>query len=203
MAPLSTNLPNATIHATPDSSAVNTPSPDYAYATKYAGPPFPVTHTNVSVPPSTAGGANNNCNMVGLSRCPEPFSNNNNNHSECCNIRRSNVPESNCQMGAQRVFNHPVHSQHSHANVVPLALLGRWPALVECPGCRGVAPTSTKHVAGKGSHWMATMFFFTTAIFTFVPYVTPAMKDVEHHCLRCGRHLATNRFGGGTQAKLM
>lgn len=50
---------------------------------------------------------------------------------------------------------------------------------------------------------MATMFFFTTGIFTFVPYVTPAMKDVEHHCLRCGRHLATNRFGGGTQAKLM
>ncbi|KAL5884245.1 hypothetical protein ACKVWC_003215 [Pyricularia oryzae] len=202
MAPLSTPLPNATIHATPDSSAVNTPSPDYAYATKYAGPPFPVA--NASIPPSSAGGGNHNCNMVGLPRCQEQFGNNSSHHHpECCSTRRANVAESNCQTGAQHVFGHPVHSQHSHANVVPLALLGRWPALVECPGCRGVAPTSTKHVAGKGSHWMATMFFFTTGIFTFVPYVTPAMKDVEHHCLRCGRHLATNRFGGGTQAKLM
>ncbi|KAI6366840.1 hypothetical protein MCOR25_005056 [Pyricularia grisea] len=198
MAPLNTHLANATIHATPDSSAVNTPSPDYAYATKYAGPPFPVTNNSTGIPPSTTC-RGNNCNMVGLSRCQEPF-NSSSNHPECCNFRRANVPESNYQMGAQHVFNHP---QHSHANVVPLALLGRWPALVECPGCMGVAPTSTKHVAGKGSHWMATMFLFTTGILTFVPYVTPAMKDVEHHCLRCGRHLATNRFGGGTQAKLM
>jgi hypothetical protein len=39
----------------------------------------------------------------------------------------------------------------SGANVVPLPLVGRWPALVECPSCDAVAPTVTEHQAGKGS----------------------------------------------------
>ncbi|WYZ42344.1 hypothetical protein EsH8_VI_000043 [Colletotrichum jinshuiense] len=91
----------------------------------------------------------------------------------------------------------------SRANVVPIALLDRWPALIECPGCKGVAPTNTEHMVGKGTHWMATMFFFTTAIGVFIPYVARPFKDIRHTCMRCGRKVATRRFGGGTKAHLM
>ncbi|TDZ25666.1 hypothetical protein Cob_v001407 [Colletotrichum orbiculare MAFF 240422] len=93
--------------------------------------------------------------------------------------------------------------QASRANLVPLPLLGKWPALVECPGCQGVAPTTTEHTIGKGTHWMAVMLFFTTGLGVFVPYSTNTFKNVRHNCLRCGRVLATKRFGGGTRAHLM
>ncbi|KAL0938316.1 litaf-like zinc finger domain-containing protein [Colletotrichum truncatum] len=91
----------------------------------------------------------------------------------------------------------------SRANVVPLPMLGRWPALVECPGCRGVAPTTTDHTIGKGTHWMAVLLFCTTGLGVFIPYSMKPFKNVRHNCLRCGRTLATRRFGGGTKAHLM
>lgn len=50
---------------------------------------------------------------------------------------------------------------------------------------------------------MAVMFFFTTVIFAFIPYAFDTFKDVRHKCMRCGQSLATNHFGGGTQAHLM
>jgi hypothetical protein len=51
---------------------------------------------------------------------------------------------------------------------------------------------------------MAFLFFLTTGgVFSFVPYVAKPMKNVRHSCRRCGRHLATKRFGGGTKTHLM
>jgi hypothetical protein len=39
----------------------------------------------------------------------------------------------------------------SEANVVPLSLLGRWPATVECPGCWELTFTNTKVKSAKGT----------------------------------------------------
>jgi hypothetical protein len=50
---------------------------------------------------------------------------------------------------------------------------------------------------------MAAMFFFTTGIGVFIPYVANPFKNVEHACMKCGRRLATRRFGSGTKAHLM
>lgn len=50
---------------------------------------------------------------------------------------------------------------------------------------------------------MAVLFFFTTGIFFFIPYVADHFKDVKHSCIRCGRGLATHHFGAGTEAHLM
>ncbi|KAF6844596.1 litaf-like zinc finger domain-containing protein [Colletotrichum musicola] len=91
----------------------------------------------------------------------------------------------------------------SRANVVPVPMLDRWPALAECPGCHGIAATNTEHVIGKGAHWMAAMFFFTTGLGVVIPYAMKPFKNVRHSCMRCGRVLATRRFGGGTRAHLM
>ncbi|KAK1707421.1 LITAF-like zinc ribbon domain-containing protein [Colletotrichum lupini] len=105
---------------------------------------------------------------------------------------------------------HVVHCNHgeslgegSRANVVPVALVERWPALIECPACKGVTPTTTDHTIGKGAHWMAVMLFFTTGVGVFAPYAMRPFKDVVHSCQRCGRKVATRRFGGGTKAHLM
>ncbi|KAI8300919.1 hypothetical protein K4K61_009371 [Colletotrichum sp. SAR11_59] len=111
---------------------------------------------------------------------------------------------SHCQM----TFVQPCHhgesvGEGSRSNMVPLPMLGRFPALVECPGCKGVAPTTTEHTIGKGTHWMAVMFFCTTGVGVFIPYSMKPFKNVRHNCMRCGRTLATNRFGGGTKAHLM
>ncbi|KAH6654003.1 LITAF-like zinc ribbon domain-containing protein [Truncatella angustata] len=89
------------------------------------------------------------------------------------------------------------------SNLVPLPLLARYPALAECPGCRSVGPTSVHHRAGKGTHWMATFFFFTTGILALLPYTMDHFKNAEHTCMKCGRKLATQRFGGGTKAHLI
>lgn len=39
----------------------------------------------------------------------------------------------------------------SRANVVPLPLLHRHPAMIECPACKEVGPTMTRHKAGAGA----------------------------------------------------
>lgn len=39
----------------------------------------------------------------------------------------------------------------SWANVVPLSLLGRWAAVVECPLCKELTRTTLKHETGKGT----------------------------------------------------
>lgn len=39
----------------------------------------------------------------------------------------------------------------SGPNVVPLPLLKRFSAAVECPACRAVGPTNIEHKAGKGT----------------------------------------------------
>ena len=41
--------------------------------------------------------------------------------------------------------------QPSWANVVPLSLLGRWAAVVECPLCRELTRTTLRHETGKGT----------------------------------------------------
>ncbi|KAK6087979.1 litaf-like zinc finger domain-containing protein [Seiridium cupressi] len=111
-------------------------------------------------------------------------------------------------VGCPHAGNGRSHGNHHHehqvpANVVPLPLLKRYTALAECPACRGVGPTNVKHRAGKGTHWMATFFFFTTGIFVFLPYAMDHFKNAEHVCMKCGRKLATQRFGGSTKAHLM
>ncbi|KAI4596750.1 hypothetical protein KJ359_005092 [Pestalotiopsis sp. 9143b] len=100
---------------------------------------------------------------------------------------------------------HHYHERHESAanNVVPLPLLGRFPALAECPGCRSVSPTSVRYRNGKGTHWMATFFLFSTGIFAFLPYSMDHFKNAEHSCMKCGRRLATQRFGGGTRSHLI
>ena len=39
----------------------------------------------------------------------------------------------------------------SWANVVPLSLLGRWAAVVECPLCKELTRTTLRHETGKGT----------------------------------------------------
>lgn len=51
--------------------------------------------------------------------------------------------------------------------------------------------------------WMAALFFFTTGLGVFLPYAEKTFKNVEHMCMSCGRVVAVQRFGGGTQAKLL
>jgi hypothetical protein len=41
--------------------------------------------------------------------------------------------------------------QPSWANVVPLSLLGRWAAVVECPLCKELTRTTLRHETGKGT----------------------------------------------------
>ncbi|KAH7028165.1 LITAF-like zinc ribbon domain-containing protein [Microdochium trichocladiopsis] len=90
-----------------------------------------------------------------------------------------------------------------YGNVVPVPLLQRFPALIQCPACRDIGPTSVRHVPGKGTHWMATFFFFTTGLGVFIPYAANHFKNAEHMCSKCGRIVAVQRFGGATQAKLL
>lgn len=66
--------------------------------------------------------------------------------------------------GAEGVMHHHGHNQLTpgayrgcvaaprvEANIVPVPLLARYPALIQCPGCREISATSTKHVVGKGT----------------------------------------------------
>lgn len=105
-------------------------------------------------------------------------------------LERANTSRSNC-------------GEPSWANVVPLSLLGRWAAVVECPLCKELTRTTLRHETGKGTHWMATLLLFTTGVGFFVPYVTDFSKNVQHRCLKCGNTLATNHFGSGTEAHLI
>ncbi|WQF84307.1 Putative LITAF domain containing protein [Colletotrichum destructivum] len=118
----------------------------------------------------------------------------------CANASFCNA--SHCHI-AQSCHHGQADGSTAQSNVVPVALLRRWPALIECPGCRAVLPTNTDHVVGKGSHWMAAMFFCTTVIGVFIPYAITSFKDIRHSCARCGRKVATQRFGSGTKAHLM
>ncbi|KUI70967.1 hypothetical protein VM1G_06574 [Cytospora mali] len=95
------------------------------------------------------------------------------------------------------------HGSLSRANVVPLSLLKRWPATVECPACGELTHTNTRFETGNGTHWMATLLFFTTAVGVVVPYMSDFAKNVQHNCLRCGRTLATHHFGSGTEVHLV
>lgn len=51
--------------------------------------------------------------------------------------------------------------------------------------------------------WMATFFLLSTGIFAFLPYSMDHFKNAEHSCMKCGRRLATQRFGGGTRSHLI
>ena len=53
------------------------------------------------------------------------------------------------------------------------------------------------------SSGLAVMFFLTTGIFAFIPYVCNVMKDVQHTCMKCGRVLATRHMGGATESHLL
>ncbi|ROW04776.1 hypothetical protein VMCG_04772 [Cytospora schulzeri] len=70
-----------------------------------------------------------------------------------------------------------VQGSLSRANVVPLSLLKRWPACVECPVCRELTHTNARIKTGHGTHWMATLLFFTTGVGAFVPYMTNFSKN--------------------------
>ncbi|KAK8041298.1 hypothetical protein PG994_014305 [Apiospora phragmitis] len=108
-----------------------------------------------------------------------------------------------CCHGVRHLAGHHSYHEPVTANVVPVPLLQRWSALAQCPGCHEVAPTVVKYKSGKGTHWMATFFFFTTGIFTFIPYAVNHFKNAEHSCVHCGRLLATYRFGSGPRAHVL
>ncbi|KAK7954978.1 hypothetical protein PG988_015672 [Apiospora saccharicola] len=108
-----------------------------------------------------------------------------------------------CCHHVQRPAGHNQYHEPAKANVVPVPLLQRWSALVECPGCHEIAPTVVKYKPGKGAHWIATFFSFTTGIFAFVPYAMRHFKDAKHSCVHCGRLLATYRFGSGPRAHVL
>lgn len=91
----------------------------------------------------------------------------------------------------------------SRTNVVPLSLLKRWPATVECPACRELTHTNARVKTGHGTHWMATLLFFTTGLGVIIPYVTNFSKNVHHYCFRCGKKLVTHHFGSGTETHLI
>ncbi|KAK6834912.1 hypothetical protein PG990_000280 [Apiospora arundinis] len=98
---------------------------------------------------------------------------------------------------------HHSYREPTTANVVPVPLLQRWSALAQCPGCHEIAPTVVQYKSGKGTHWMATFFFFTTGIFAWVPYSMKHFKNAQHSCVHCKRVLATYRFGSGPRAHVV
>jgi len=83
---------------------------------------------------------------------------------------------------------------------IPISLLGRYQAPVECPACSRRTVTVVKHKNGKGTHTWAGILFVTTFIGGVVPYTMDYFKNVQHRCGRCGVVLATNHFGSGTEA---
>jgi len=87
-------------------------------------------------------------------------------------------------------------------DTVPYSLLGRWPATVICSACGQKAMTRVGYKIGAGSHSWAAVFFFTTGIFVFIPYVAKRFKNVRHKCGKCGRLLATCHYGTGTETHL-
>lgn len=101
----------------------------------------------------------------------------------------------------------------SSLKAVPLNLLKRHAAIVECPRCRSCERSTTFLCAGTRTQWVypsprispqkaentngltqesgiATLLFFTTVVFACVPYLTSSTKDVKHHCSNCGTLLA-------------
>lgn len=56
-----------------------------------------------------------------------------------------------CCHHVQRPVGHNQYHEPAKANVVPVPLLQRWSALVECPGCHEIAPTVVKYRPGKGA----------------------------------------------------
>ncbi|KAF8852558.1 hypothetical protein BDZ45DRAFT_678250 [Acephala macrosclerotiorum] len=90
----------------------------------------------------------------------------------------------------------------SGVEAIPISLLGRYQAPVECPACSRRTVTSVKHKNGKGTHTWAGILFFTTGVGVVVPYMVDYFKNVQHKCGRCGVVLATIHFGSGTEAHL-
>lgn len=56
-----------------------------------------------------------------------------------------------CCHHVQRPAGPNQYHEPAKANVVPVPLLQRWSALVECPGCHEIAPTVVKYRPGKGA----------------------------------------------------
>ncbi|KAH8895475.1 hypothetical protein GQ53DRAFT_820304 [Thozetella sp. PMI_491] len=108
-----------------------------------------------------------------------------------------------CHPPAQSSHIHYHGDARSRANVVPVPLLQRHPALAQCPGCYAVSPTRVRYVSGKGTHYMGVFFFLFTGIGVFIPYAMNHFKNAEHSCLKCGRVLAVQKFGGSTKAYLI
>lgn len=111
-------------------------------------------------------------------------------------------------------------------STIPVSLLGRYQASVECPACSRRTVTSVKHKNWKATQSVTisrftssrremlmseanscmqylgscTPFYYRNWV--FVPYLSDYFKNVQHKCGRCGVVLATNHFGSGTEAHL-
>jgi len=74
---------------------------------------------------------------------------------------------------------------------VPHMLLRRKPAMVNCRmcGCNGL--TRTEFVIGNTNHALATVFFFTTGVFFWIPYKIKSWRNINHQCGICGVLVAT------------
>lgn len=74
-------------------------------------------------------------------------------HMNCCSmVHHHQVPAN-----AHTMYYHN-EPPRIYGNVVPLPLLQRHAALVQCPGCREVAATTTRHKNGKGTQYVLSSY---------------------------------------------
>lgn len=84
----------------------------------------------------------------------------------------------------------PMGQQSQYHTATPLQNLTEGAAPVDCPTCRTRALTRTEYVSGNTAiAWAALLCF--CCFLGCIPFMMRSLKDVEHHCGKCGVLLAT------------
>lgn len=91
----------------------------------------------------------------------------------------------------------PMGQQSQYHTATPLQNLSEGAAPVDCPSCRSRALTRTEYVSGNTAMGWAALLCFCCCL-GCIPFMMRSLKDVEHHCGKCGVLLATWHNSGRT-----
>ncbi|PLB49097.1 hypothetical protein P170DRAFT_408078 [Aspergillus steynii IBT 23096] len=80
----------------------------------------------------------------------------------------------------------------------PLHTLQRGPAPVDCPICSHREMTRVDVESGNTTHGWAAVICCCFCL-GCIPYLISSLKDVNHHCGKCGAMLATFHASGRTE----
>jgi len=89
-------------------------------------------------------------------------------------------------------------AQQRYLNATPIGVLGRGASPVDCPACGKREMTRVTYVTGNTTHGWA---FGACICFCLgcIPYLLNDMKDVQHHCGKCGVLLSTWHRSGAVE----